>query len=180
MADRITFDPSKIPMPDFSRETYARSRSSLIRNADIPEITNEEQAIAHLRQEWEEDNMFQRNQYQAQLEADEAAAAARRLEEEEQQKVREAEQRQRHNEAAQEQERRRAPLYNFTDGQSISKIPRHLHPYAQRRISQRKFVELWYLPPSFERLDRMGTDDCGELADLYSQQQQHSHFHAAC
>ncbi|KAJ3816133.1 hypothetical protein F5880DRAFT_390702 [Lentinula raphanica] len=91
--------------------------------------------------------MFQRNQYQAQLEADEAAAAARRLEEEEQQKIREAEQRQRDNEAAQEQEKRRAPLYNFTDGQSISKIPRHLHPYAQRRISQRKFVELWYFTP---------------------------------
>ncbi|KAJ3753278.1 hypothetical protein EV360DRAFT_74638 [Lentinula raphanica] len=133
-----------MPYPDFTSNRHATSRRGLIRDPESPDIQNDEQAAQFLRAQWEEDHAHLINRYQAQIQADEAEAAQKRQEEEEAAKRKEEEQHQHDLEVAQKQEKRRAPLFDFQPGIVIDTLPDHLHPYALKRVNQRKFVGLWY------------------------------------
>ncbi|KAJ3713772.1 hypothetical protein DFJ43DRAFT_1043908 [Lentinula guzmanii] len=147
MAERIQIDPSKIPCPNFASGAYAFMRDALIADNNNPDITNHEEATNRLRSEWETENNARHAEYLAQVQADEELAAQRRREVEEIQQQREGEKRQREAETAKEAEKKRTPLYSLKSGTSITSFPQHIHPYAKKKMSQRKFVELWYFTP---------------------------------
>ncbi|KAJ3901832.1 hypothetical protein F5879DRAFT_1046275 [Lentinula edodes] len=151
MANRIDFDPAKIPCPDFSSNLYDVIRNALIADANTPDITNNEQAILKLRSQWEAENANLRAQYQAQLQEEQVAGERRRADEEESTRQREAEERDKEAELAKEMEKKRTPLPNFKQGVGHRSVPHHYHPYAEKLMTTRKYVPLWYFLPDAER-----------------------------
>ncbi|KAJ3835130.1 hypothetical protein F5878DRAFT_628782 [Lentinula raphanica] len=147
MANRLEFDPALIPCPDFSDEFYAAFRNSLIIDPNHAGITNNQEAARHLKEQWEVVNTRQREQYQAQVLADQEEADRRREEAEVLQRQREAEDRERVLEQAREVEKKRIPAYSFVAGQGAHRKPLRIHPYAEKLMSARKYVPLWYFLP---------------------------------
>ncbi|KAJ3748575.1 hypothetical protein DFH05DRAFT_1388949 [Lentinula detonsa] len=165
MAERIEVDPSKIPRPDFAGAAYGFVRRALVADPDTPDVTTDEEAAQKLRGQWEIENNTLRTQFQAQTQADEQLADNNRRLAQEAREQAELEQQQREVEVAKEREKKRTPLYDFNSGVGITSIPQHLHPYAEKRVSQRKFVELWYFTPeaSQEAKEHRSTVDTNRL-----------------
>ncbi|KAJ3970422.1 hypothetical protein EV361DRAFT_283874 [Lentinula raphanica] len=147
MADRLKFDPALVPCPDFSDEFYAAFRNSLIIDPNHAGITNNQEAARHLKEKWEVVNTRMREQYQAQVLADQEEADQRREEAEALQRQREAEDRERVLEQAREVEKKRIPAYSFVAGEGAHRKPLRIHPYAEKLMSARKYVPLWYFLP---------------------------------
>ncbi|KAJ3840227.1 hypothetical protein F5878DRAFT_675164 [Lentinula raphanica] len=147
MADRLKFDPALMPCPDFSDEFYAAFRNSLIIDPNHAGITNNQEAARHLKEQWEVVNTRMREQYQAQVLADQEEADQRREEAEALQRQREAEDRERVLEQAREVEKKRIPAYSFVAGEGAHRKPLRIHPYAEKLMSARKYVPLWYFLP---------------------------------
>ncbi|KAJ3733286.1 hypothetical protein DFJ43DRAFT_1175587 [Lentinula guzmanii] len=165
MAKRIEIDPSKIPCPDFASAAYGFIRKALVADPDTPDVNTDEEAAQKLRSQWETENNALKTQFQTQIQADEQLAEDNRRLAQEDKEQAEQEQRQRELEVAKEREKKRTPLYDFNSGVGITSIPQHLHPYAEKKISQRKFVELWYFTPeaSQEAKEHRSTVDTNRL-----------------
>ncbi|KAJ3744881.1 hypothetical protein DFH05DRAFT_1613134 [Lentinula detonsa] len=147
MANRLEFDPALMPCPDFTEEFYAAFRNSLIIDPNHAGITNDQEAAKHLKEQWEVVNTRLREQYQAQVLGDQEEANQRREEAEEVQKQKETEDRERILERAREVEKKRIPVYSFVAGQGAHRKPLRIHPYAEKLMSARKYVPLWYFLP---------------------------------
>ncbi|KAJ4488283.1 hypothetical protein J3R30DRAFT_913863 [Lentinula aciculospora] len=165
MANRIEVDPSKIPCPDFAGAAYGFVQKALVVDPDTLDVTTDEEPAQKLRGQWEIENNALRTQFRAQIQADEQLADDNRQLAEEARKKAEEEQQQRESEVAKEREKKRAPLYDFDSGVGITSIPQHLHPYAEKKVSQRRFVELLYFTPeaSQEAKEHCSTVDTNRL-----------------
>ncbi|KAJ3744205.1 hypothetical protein DFH05DRAFT_1616051 [Lentinula detonsa] len=147
MANRLEFDPALMPCPDFTDDFYAAFRNSLIIDPNHVGVTDNQEAARLLKEQWEVVNARLRDQYQAQVLADQEEADQRRQEAEEVQKQRDAEDRERMSEQAREVEKKRIPVYSFVAGQGSHRRPLRIHPYAEKLMSARKYVPLWYFLP---------------------------------
>ncbi|GAW05608.1 reverse transcriptase ribonuclease h [Lentinula edodes] len=141
MAERMDFDPAKIPAPDFASEAYAFMRAALVADANTPEITTNELAAQRLKDHWEGHIEGLRAQYQVQLQQAETLREQRRQEEAE------AERQEKERELMKEAEKKRLPIYDFQKGLGVDSIPLQLHPYARKMMMARKYVPLWYFLP---------------------------------
>ncbi|KIK52988.1 hypothetical protein GYMLUDRAFT_77645 [Collybiopsis luxurians FD-317 M1] len=147
MAQRLNFDPSNIPRPDFSGNIYVATRRALIADNDSPDILTEELAIQHLEDQWETENAALRVLYQVQLDEERQLVEQRRQEAIDLENKREAEKREKESELAKKAEEKRTPLHSFTRGIGVISIPQQIHPYAKKMMITRKYVPLWYLLP---------------------------------
>ncbi|KAJ3739714.1 hypothetical protein DFH05DRAFT_1584945 [Lentinula detonsa] len=147
MANRLEFDPALMPCPDFTDEFYGAFRNSLIIDPNHAGITDDQGAANHLREQWEVVNTRLREQYQAQMIADQEDANRRREEADEVQRQREAEDRERLLEQTREVEKKRIPAYSFVSGEGAHRKPLRIHPYAEKLMAARKYVPLWYFLP---------------------------------
>ncbi|KAJ3978768.1 hypothetical protein F5890DRAFT_1651578 [Lentinula detonsa] len=151
----MEIDPSLIPCPNFDSPGFASLRNSIIADPNTPNVTTNEEASQKLREAWEADNQAHRLDFQTR-------AQEREEQENEIQRQREAEDKQKEDdlkkkelELAQEREKKRVPLYDFQLGQGLASLPMLLHPYAQRKMANRDYVELWYFTPeAFKEADR--------------------------
>ncbi|KAJ3720224.1 hypothetical protein DFJ43DRAFT_1205671 [Lentinula guzmanii] len=151
----MEIDPSLIPCPNFDSPGFASLRNAIIADPNTPNVTTNEEASQKLKEAWEADNQAQRLDYQTR-------ALEREEQENEIQRQREAEDKQKEDELkkrdlelAQEKEKKRVPLYDFQLGQGLSSLPLLLHPYAQKKMSNRDYIELWYFTPeAFKEADR--------------------------
>ncbi|KAF9007755.1 hypothetical protein BDZ89DRAFT_554127 [Hymenopellis radicata] len=75
--DRIPYDPALERCPDFAGPKHQRARAYLIADAALADITTDEEAAQHLRDEWTTENNEQRTLYQQQVEADKAVEEQR-------------------------------------------------------------------------------------------------------
>ncbi|KAF5339495.1 hypothetical protein D9757_014698 [Collybiopsis confluens] len=147
MPNRILIDPDLIPCPEFDSPLYTALRNALIADPGSPNITTVEEATEKLREQWEEDIRAQKEKYQEQLEGDRRAAEEEQEQEEEARRKKEEEQQLRDLEIAKEKEKKRAPIFDFVKGSTIDELPQRLHPYAEKKMKERAFVELWYFTP---------------------------------
>ncbi|KIK63652.1 hypothetical protein GYMLUDRAFT_446731 [Collybiopsis luxurians FD-317 M1] len=60
---------------------------------------------------------------------------------------REAERREREAELVKKANKERTPLCSFTRGVGVNSIPQQIHPYAEKMMTARKYVPLWYFLP---------------------------------
>ncbi|KAF9026726.1 hypothetical protein BDZ89DRAFT_1261279 [Hymenopellis radicata] len=148
---RLAFDPSLIPCPDFTGPSNQPLRQALISDAATADVTNEEEAAAHLRQIWETDNAALRAQYQLQVEADLALVEQRKQQEEDARKLEQEQLRKKEEESRLEMEKKRTPLYGFSESAGITSIREQLHPYAKKQMTARKYCPLWYFLPEASR-----------------------------
>ncbi|KAJ3991312.1 hypothetical protein F5050DRAFT_1716195 [Lentinula boryana] len=147
MANRLEFDPALMPCPDFTDDFYAAFRNSLIIDPNHAGVTSDQEAASHLKEQWEVANARLREQYQFQVLADREEADRRREEADDLQKQKEIEDRERVLEQAREVEKKRIPAYSFVTGEGAHRKPLRIHPYAEKLMSARKYVPLWYFLP---------------------------------
>ncbi|KAJ3782240.1 hypothetical protein GGU10DRAFT_335696 [Lentinula aff. detonsa] len=147
MTDRLNFDPSNIPLPDFSSNTYVTIHRALIADKESPGITSEAKARQHLQDQWEEENGALCAQYVAQIEEGQALAEARNKEAAEEQHLKDAERKAKEDGLAKKAEEKRTPLYSFKQGVGVRHIRQQIHPYAKKLMTARKLVPLWYFLP---------------------------------
>ncbi|KAJ3846792.1 hypothetical protein EV368DRAFT_69646 [Lentinula lateritia] len=112
MAEQIDFDPAKIPAPDFAGETYAFMQITLMADANTPEVTTNELAVQHLKDQWEAHIGGLRTQYQVQLQEAEALREQSRQEAVEAEKLTKADRLEKEKELTKETEKKH-PLHNY-------------------------------------------------------------------
>ncbi|KAJ3742658.1 hypothetical protein DFH05DRAFT_1401513 [Lentinula detonsa] len=143
----MEINPSLIPRPNFNSPGFASLRNSIIADPNTPNVTTDEGASQKLREAWEANNQAQRLYYQTRAQEHEEQENQIQRQREAEDKQKEDELKKRELELAQEKEKKRVPLYNFQQGQGLSSLSLLIHPYAQKKMSNREYVELWYFTP---------------------------------
>ncbi|KAJ4475424.1 hypothetical protein C8R41DRAFT_869918 [Lentinula lateritia] len=147
MAERMDFDPAKIPAPDFTSEAYAFMRAALIADANTPEITSNELAAQRLKDQWQVHIEGLKAQYQVQLQEAETQREQRSQEAAEAERLAEAERQEKEKELTKEAKKKCLPIYDFQKGLGVDSIPLQLHPYARKMMMACKYIPLWYFLP---------------------------------
>ncbi|KAG7091622.1 hypothetical protein E1B28_010641 [Marasmius oreades] len=136
MPDRLDHDPSKDICPDFSHDRHLRYRQFLIADETLPDITNDEQAIEHMQNDWRTEIEEHVAQWNQQVEEDRVLEHQRQQQEEETTRLREEEEREQREESLKEKEKKRETLHPFVPGQSMNKRPERLQPFAQDKMEK--------------------------------------------
>ncbi|KAF9027396.1 hypothetical protein BDZ89DRAFT_808021 [Hymenopellis radicata] len=142
--DRIPYDPALERCPDFAGPKHQRARAYLIADAALADITTDEEAAQHLRDEWTTENNEQRTLYQQQVEADKAVEEQRVAQEQDARRLQSEEKKKKEEEDLKEKEKARAVLHPIDRSKGIGAAQVRLHPYARQKMERREQFPLWY------------------------------------
>ncbi|THV06977.1 hypothetical protein K435DRAFT_848651 [Dendrothele bispora CBS 962.96] len=163
--DPLQIDPNLETCPAFDTEIYQIIKTALINDPNSPNITNEEEAIQHLRNTWTAENEARKTRWEQQQETEREEAEQRRQEAEEADRLRKEEEKKKTEEQKKEKEKTRIPIRPIPSSRGIQRLQDRLHPYAKKKLVARKFFPLWYCLPeaSYEatEYERNLTEDTG-------------------
>ncbi|KAK7456466.1 hypothetical protein VKT23_010715 [Stygiomarasmius scandens] len=125
--DRLRHDPALEICPDYDDDLFRTIRTALIADPTLEDITNDEQAIQHLKDIDQEEQ--------------------RRQQEEENCRLQQEEERKKEEERRKEKEKSRTPLLTIPTTQGIQCLRDKLHPFAKKKIASWKYFALWYCLP---------------------------------
>ncbi|KAJ3848846.1 hypothetical protein EV368DRAFT_67922 [Lentinula lateritia] len=106
---------------------YAFMQTALVADANTSEVTTNELAVQHLKDQWEAHVRGLRTQYQAQLQEAEALTEQRRQEAAEAEELAKAGRLEKEKELSKETEKKCLPIYSFQKGLGVDSIPLQLH-----------------------------------------------------
>ncbi|KAK7452691.1 hypothetical protein VKT23_012092 [Stygiomarasmius scandens] len=128
-------------------DLFRTIRTALIADPTLENITNDEQAIQHLKDTWTTNNTARRARWEQQVEEERDQEEQRRQQEEENRRLQQEEERKKEEERRKEKEKSRTPLLTIPTTQGIQCLQDKLHPFAKKKMASRKYFALWYCLP---------------------------------